>query len=122
MARPRPEGTERDRPLVAPTRRVQRQANSLGSEVAAGQRDVDKPADPFDELELQRKKICAQLASKAQQSSWPEPHPREESWRCASASLGDFSQRVASVCFRKQSTGKRGAQEGGNEWKGTIMN
>src|SRR5207249_3516811 len=31
---------------------------------------------------------------------------REEFWRCASASSANFSQRIGSVCFRKQRRNK----------------
>jgi predicted dithiol-disulfide oxidoreductase (DUF899 family) len=41
------------------------------------------------------------------QQQWsPEPHPREEFWRCASASSEDFSERIVSVYFRKQRRNK----------------
>ena len=46
--------------------------------------------------------ICAQHASQAQQSWSPESDPREEFWRCVSASSEDFSERVVSVRFIKQ--------------------
>src|SRR6202158_6639558 len=32
--------------------------------------------------------------------------PREEFWRCASASSGNFSRRMVSICFRKQRRNK----------------
>ncbi len=45
-----------------------------------------------DELEVQRRDICAQHASQAQQYWSPEPDPREEFWHCASASSETLSE------------------------------
>src|SRR5712692_11608997 len=56
--------------------------------------------------ERRRKSKCAQHASQAQQSWSPESDPREEFWRCASASSEEFSERIVSVCFRKQRRNK----------------
>jgi hypothetical protein len=50
-------------------------------------------------LEVQRRELCAQHASQAQQSWSPEPDPRVEYWRCASAGSKNISERIDSVCF-----------------------
>src|SRR4029077_14795912 len=60
----------------------------------------------LDELKIQRRDICAQHASQAQQYWSPEPDPREEFWRCESASSENCSARIVSVGFRKQRRNK----------------
>jgi Bacterial protein of unknown function (DUF899) len=76
------------------------------------------PPDQVTRIEVERRDICAQRAWQAQQWWSPDPDPGEEFWWCPSASSEDLSERIVSVCFRKQrrnkmATGKERDKEHG---------